>query len=370
MTRYQNQADYLHDSPECMGVLLTNLGTPDSPAPADVRRYLAEFLSDPRVIEMPRALWWPVLHGVILRTRPRRSARLYAKVWSSDGAPLLRISILQAQALQSSLGEAIGGPVKVVLAMRYGTPSIRQGLESLRQANARRVVVLPLYPQYSATSTGSVFDEVTAVLQCYRWLPELRVINHYHDHPAYIEALAASIRNAWETQTPPDRLVFSFHGIPREYFLAGDPYHCECHKTARLVAQILDLSPERWLVSFQSRLGPKQWLKPYTDHTLKALGKEGVSRVHVICPGFAADCLETLEEIAMQNREIFLQAGGAEYHYIPALNDDVNHIAALTDIVLRHTQGWPETGNDWDPAATNHELALRRQRAEAMKGSG
>jgi ferrochelatase len=352
---------FQHDAPDITGVLLVNLGTPDGPDRAAVRRYLKEFLWDPRVVEMARPLWWLVLNLVILNTRPRRSAHAYAKVWTDEGSPLLVISRRQRDALQAGLQEQFGTGVKAVLAMRYGNPSVAAGLDELRRAGARRLLVLPLYPQYSATTTASTFDAVTQELRTWRWLPETRFINHYHDFPAYITALAASVRNYWAEHGEPERLVMSFHGIPEDYFHAGDPYHCECQKTGRLLAAALDLPAERWLLTFQSRLGPKQWLKPYTDKTLEALGKDGVNNVHVICPGFSADCLETLEEISMQNREFFLAAGGETFGYIPCLNADPAHVTALLQLVGQHAVDWlAHTG----PAAA--ALAKRRRRARAL----
>jgi ferrochelatase len=356
-----NEMAFKHDDPDITGVLLVNVGTPDAPDRAAVRRYLKEFLWDPRVVEMARPLWWLVLNLVILNTRPRRSAHAYAKVWSDAGSPLLVISRRQHAALQAGLQEQFGTGVKVALAMRYGNPSIAAGLEELRQAGARRLLVLPLYPQYSATTTASVFDAVTQELQGWRWLPEMRFINHYHDFPAYIAVLADSVRNYWSEHGEPERLVMSFHGIPEDYFRAGDPYHCECQKTGRLLAAALDLPADRWLLTFQSRLGPKQWLQPYTDKTLKALGKAGVNNVHVICPGFSVDCLETLEEIRLQDGDIFLAAGGKHFGYIPCLNADPAHIAALLQLIGQHAGGWlPDTG------IGAQQLAERRQRAVAM----
>jgi len=353
---------FRHDSPDCLGVLLVNLGTPDSPSTRDVRRYLKEFLWDPRVVEVPRPIWWLALNLVILNTRPRRSAKAYQKVWTDEGSPLMVISQRQHAALQASLDQALPGPVKVALAMRYGNPSIKQGLAELRDAGARRVLVLPLYPQYSATTTASIFDAVSSELQGWRWLPELRFINHYHDDPAYITALADTVREHWASNGQAEKLVMSFHGIPREYFEAGDPYFCECQKTGRLLAEALALSDDQWQLTFQSRLGPKEWLRPYTDQTLEELAKGGTSSVDVLCPGFSADCLETLEEIAMENREVFLSAGGEQYRYIPCLNDRPDHIAQLTRLVERHVQGWPEAVSAADP----HAPTERSQRARAL----
>jgi ferrochelatase len=325
-----------------LGVLLVNLGTPDSPSVADVRRYLREFLWDPRVVEVARPVWWLVLNLVILTTRPRRSAKAYAKVWTAAGSPLLVISRKQQVALQASLDIQDGPPVQVTLAMRYGRPGIAPGLQALREAGAKRVLVLPLYPQYSATTTAAIVDAVADELRHWRELPELRFINDYHRHPAYISALADSVRRYRELHGEPDKLLLSFHGIPQEYVDAGDPYATQCYKTAELLVAALDLPKDRWQMSFQSRLGPKQWLQPYTDHTLEALAREGVRTVHVICPGFSVDCLETLEEVAMENRDIFLQAGGEHYGYIECLNDHASHIQLFTELIAQHTRGWME----------------------------
>ncbi len=340
--KYKNTTDYAHDAPERLGVLLLNLGTPDAPTPSAVRRYLAEFLWDPRVVEVPRPLWWLILHGVILRVRPRRSAKAYQAVWTDQGSPLLAIARAQAAGLQQRLIQCIGEGVHVELAMRYGDPSVSEALQRIREAQVRRLLVLPLYPQYSATTTASSFDAVTAELRTWRWLPELRFVNQYHDEPAYIGALAGSIRAFWSEHGRPTRLLFSFHGIPMRYFMAGDPYHCHCHKTARMVAERLGLDAEHWAVSFQSRVGREEWLQPYTDATLKRWGGEGVNSVHVVAPGFSADCLETLEEIDVENRGYFLEAGGQSYGYIPCLNDSPAHLDMLAGLVQRHACGWPE----------------------------
>jgi ferrochelatase len=335
-----NLQTFHHDQPAQMGVLMVNLGTPDAPDRASVRRYLKEFLWDPRVVEVARPIWWLALNGVILNTRPGRSAKAYQKIWTDQGSPLLVISRQQREALAKLLHLRFGCEVPVALGMRYGRPSIASALEELRNAGVRRILVLPLYPQYSATTTASIFDAVTAELRNWRWLPELRFVNHYHDESTYIGALADSVRRYHDEFGEAEKLLMSFHGIPEEYFHKGDPYYCECQKTARLLADALDLDASRWQLSFQSRLGPKQWLQPYTDHTLAELAKSGVKSVQVMCPGFSADCLETLEEIAMENREIFIEAGGERYEYIPCLNDEAEHIAMLADLVEQHTQGW------------------------------
>jgi len=362
----QPPTDFDHSSPERLGVLLVNLGTPEAPTKAAVRRYLKEFLWDPRVVEVPRPLWWLILNGVILNVRPRRSAHAYSTIWTEQGSPLLANSRAQQGALQIALEERLTGPVSVALGMRYGQPSIASALAELRDHGARRILVLPLYPQYSATTTASVFDAVTAELRRWRWLPELRFVNHYHDEPDYIAALADSVRRFQRERGEPDRLLMSFHGVPKRYLLAGDPYHCECHKTGRLLAEALGLVPEEWTLSFQSRVGREEWLRPYTDETLRQWGKDGVRKVQVICPGFSADCLETLEEIAMQNRETFLKAGGAEYDYIPCLNDDEVHINMLAGLVERHCQGWPEASADYSDVAVSNQLRTRQERAIAM----
>ena len=329
-----------------MGVLMVNLGTPDAPDRASVRRYLKEFLWDARVVEMARPIWWFALNGIILNTRPGRSAAAYQKIWTDQGSPLLVISKKQRAALSEMLERRFGSEVPVALGMRYGNPSIRSALEQLRDTGVRRILVLPMYPQYSATTTASIFDALTTELRTWRWLPELRFINNFHDVPAYIDALAESVRRHRAEFGDAERLLMSFHGIPEEYFHKGDPYHCECQKTGRLLAENLGLDAGQWQLSFQSRLGPKQWLQPYTDHTLEQLAADGVKSVQVMCPGFSADCLETLEEIAMENREVFLNAGGERYEYIPCLNDETGHIAMLAGLVEQHTQGWGPSLDD------------------------
>ncbi|HRD66751.1 MAG TPA: ferrochelatase [Candidatus Competibacter sp.] len=355
---------YAHDQPTCTGVLLTNLGTPDAPTAAALRRYLAEFLWDSRVVEIPRPLWWLILHGIVLRVRPARSARKYQTIWTTEGSPLLAVSRRQAAAVAAVLSRRYPGPVRVAVGMRYGNPSIAAALTELRTAGAQRLLVLPLYPQYSAATVASTFDAVAAELRTWRWLPELRLITHYHDDPAYLDALADSIRAARADKSG-ERLLFSFHGLPKRNLLAGDPYYCQCHKTARLVAERLGLQPDRWAVAFQSRFGRAEWLQPYTSALLAEWAKNGVESVDVVCPGFAADCLETLEEIAVENRRAFLEAGGAHFRYIPALNDAPAHIDALAELIGRHAAGWPEFGAVYDAAGAAVERAASRDRALA-----
>lgn len=354
--------NFRHDSQMVTGVLITNLGTPDAPTSSALRRYLAQFLWDPRIVDVPRPLWWLILHGFILRVRPRRSAAAYRSVWTDEGSPLLSISNRQLDALRQELAQRLSGPVVVELGMRYGNPSIASGLEKLRAANARRVLVLPLYPQYSCSTTASTFDAVAQVVEKWRWVPELRFVNQYHDETGYIEAIASSVRESWSNRQRPEKLLFSFHGTPKRFLTEGDPYHCHCHKTARLVAERLELADDQWQLTFQSIFGREEWLKPYTIDTLRELGSNGVKSVDVICPGFSADCLETIEEIGMENRDAFIDAGGETFTYIPALNDRSDHIQALAGLVQKHIAGWPESAPDWNAQlheAENHERQKR-----------
>ena len=318
------------------GVLLVNLGTPDSPSVADVRSYLKEFLWDPRVVKMARLPWWLMLNLVILTTRPKRTAAAYAKVWMAEGSPLLVISRQQQQALQEKFNQQGGEIIKVVLAMRYGNPAIAAGLDELRAAGVQDIRVLPLYPQYSDTTTAAVHDAVTAALQGGEWQPQLDYVDRYYNHPSYINALADSVRQYQSIHGSTDKLVMSFHGIPQDYIEAGDPYAGECEQTAQLLADALGLSSQQWCLTYQSRLGPKQWLQPYTIEELVVLAENGVRQVQVICPGFSVDCLETLEEIALENRSAFLEAGGEAYDYIPCLNDDPAHINLFAELVTQN----------------------------------
>lgn len=366
--QYFGQPDFKHTEVPAVGVLLANLGTPDAPDTPALRRYLREFLLDPRVIEMSRPLWWLILHLFVLPFRPKKSAELYKKVWTAEGSPLLVISRRQAEAFERALRARTGTPVHVALCMRYGNPSVRAALRELAEKGCRRILVLPLYPQYAAVTSGSTFDAVAAELRAWRWVPELRVLQHYHDEPGYVRALAATVREAWADGSQPDKLLFSFHGIPQRYFDAGDPYFCHCQKTARLVAEELGLTRDRYEVSFQSLFGKEEWLKPYTDKTMQAMARAGVRSLDVICPGFSADCLETLEEIDEQNREIFLHAGGERYRYIPALNDRPDHIRFLADLALRNLHGWIEP--DWARARAEAEASARRAEARLAASVG
>ncbi len=354
---FRPEPEFQHGRPARVGVLLCNLGTPDEATPAATRRYLAEFLSDPRVIEIPPALWKPILHGVILRTRPAKSAAKYRDIWTPDGSPLMVWSRKQATMLRGYLGER-GHAVSVRLAMRYGNPSVASRLDELKADGCTRVLVVPLYPQYSGTTTASVFDAVADWARQVRHVPELRFVNRFHDDPGYIRALAHSVQQHWQIHGRPDKLVMSFHGVPERTLTLGDPYHCECLKTARLLAERLALKDGEWGVSFQSRFGKAKWLEPATQTVLEQLGRAGTRRVDVVCPGFVADCLETLEEIAIEGQESFKAAGGQDFHYIPCLNDDPLWLAALAEIVQDHLQGWPTRSADGSAAAATRERAL------------
>jgi len=361
MTTYIGNPDYVHGTPARLGILLVNLGTPDEPTTPAVRRYLAEFLWDPRVIEMPRALWWLILHGIILRVRPAKSAHAYQKVWTPAGSPLLVESRALMQALAGRLQDRFGDRVRVDLAMTYGNPSIGAALERMRGDNVQRMLVMPMYPQYSATTTASIFERVTAELSRWRLIPELRVVNQYWDEDAYIAALADSIDAHWQ-QHGRKHLLFSFHSIPKRYLLAGDPYHCFCRATARRVTERLGLAEGEWSLGFQSRFGREEWLKPYVDLLLQDYARTGPKEVTVVCPGFATDCLETIEEINMQNREAFLAAGGTAFDYVPCLNSTKPHVDLYEHVVLKHAQGWPELEGRDDSAT----LPKSRERALAL----
>jgi ferrochelatase len=351
---------HAHGQAPFTAILLCNLGTPDAPTPAAVRRYLAEFLGDPRVVEIPRPLWLPLLYGLILPLRSAKSAAKYQAIWTPEGSPLKVWTERQAKRLQGWLGEH-GHCVRVAYAMRYGARSIAGELDALADAGADRVLVLPAYPQYSGTTTASVIDAVSDWSRTRRSIPELRFVARYHDDPGYIGALAKRIERHWKEHGRPDHLVMSFHGVPERTLRLGDPYHCECRKTARLLGEALQLAPDQYTVSFQSRFGKAKWLEPYTQPTLEAMARAGTRRVDVVCPGFTSDCLETLEEIAMECRDAFLAAGGKAFHYIPCLNDETEWIAALGNIAQQHLAGWP---TQVAPDAAG--LAAQKQRAMAL----
>jgi ferrochelatase len=340
MAHAKPELQYKHGTATRAGVLLVNLGTPEAATPRAVRAYLKEFLSDPRVVEIPRALWWPILHLFILRTRPKASAARYEQVWTREGSPLKVHTERQTVLLRGYLGERLRVPLAIDYAMRYGSPSIPEKLEALAARGCDRILLVPLYPQYSASTTATAMDAAFRALSRMRNQPEIRSLRHFHDDPGYIGALESSVREHWQKRGRGEVLVMSFHGVPRRTLDLGDPYHCECQKTARLLSEALGLGPEQFRVAFQSRFGRAEWLKPYTSEVLTALGRQGVARVDVICPGFVADCLETLEEIAIEAKELFLRAGGREFHYIACVNERHEWIAALTDLVGRHLHGW------------------------------
>ncbi|MBG6071144.1 MULTISPECIES: ferrochelatase [unclassified Polaromonas] len=361
---FATEPSYAHGAPPkalaTTAILLCNLGTPDAPTAPALRRYLGEFLSDARVVEIPKPIWMLILHGIILRTRPKKSAAKYASVWLPEGSPLKVWTEKQAVMLRGYLGQR-GHPVEVRYAMRYGNPSIASQLDQLKADGVTRILILPAYPQYSGTTTASVFDAVYTWAAKVRRIPEFRFINNYHDDPGYIDALAEKIRQHWKLNGQADKLVMSFHGVPERTLMLGDPYHCECHKTARLLAENLGLAKDRWQLTFQSRFGKAKWLEPYTEPTLVKLAQSGLKSVDLVCPGFTGDCLETLEEISMEARHAFLEAGGKTFSYIDCLNDSPRWLAALSDIAIRHMGGW-DTGEARDA----HKLAASRAAALAL----
>ncbi len=349
--KYTGTPGFSHQQADKIGVLITNLGTPQAPTKQALRPYLKEFLSDPRVVEVPRLLWWFILNGVILNIRPKRSAEAYKTVWTDKGSPLMFHTQAQAEALRQRLQDEYGENLLVDFAMRYGQPSVSTALDNMLNQGVRKVVVLPLYPQYSGSTSGSTFDAIAKDFTQRRWLPELRFVNQYCDYSPYIQAVADKIRAHWQQYGRADKLILSYHGIPKRYLLNGDPYHCQCYKTSRLIAENLGLNEQEYQTTFQSRFGREEWLKPYTDETLKALPGAGVKSVQVVCPGFSADCLETIEEIGEENREYFIEAGGERYEYIEALNADPQHIDALLGLIKQNLQGWTTTSDNSARAA-------------------
>jgi ferrochelatase len=324
-------------------VVLVNLGTPDAPTPAAVRRYLGEFLADPRVVEIPRPVWWLILHALILPLRSKKSAHAYQSIWSEQGSPLMVHTVDLGHALQEQLNRDTGSDaLTVAIAMRYGRPSIRAQLEALRMQKVGRILIVPLYPQYAAATTASIFDAVCATLKTWRHIPDIQMISDYHADPSYLDAVARSIRQFWRSEERGSKLLLSFHGLPERSRTLGDPYYDQCQASARGIAERLELTADQWQVVFQSRFGPAEWLKPYCVDTLKELPSTGCTDVDIVCPGFAADCLETLEEIAITNRDVFLQAGGRRYRYIPALNSSPLHVSMLSALVSR-ALGVPES---------------------------
>ncbi|MCC6923020.1 MAG: ferrochelatase [Nitrosomonas sp.] len=358
------ESAYQHGSPGNTGVLLINLGTPDAPTPAALRPYLKEFLSNRRVIEVPRLIWWPILYGFILPFRPKQSAEKYALIWTAEGSPLKVHTERQTALLAEMLRNTVSNKLVVEYAMNIGNPSVTSVLNKMKSAGCDRILVIPLFPQYAASSTAAAMDAVFAALNHMRNMPAIRTVKQYHDHPGYITALAQNIREYWEQHGQPDKLVISFHGVPRKNLDKGDPYFCFCQKTGRLLAEALNLEQSQYQVCFQSRFGRAQWLQPYTAETLENLGKNQTRRVDIVCPGFVSDCLETLEEIAIEGKKIFIEAGGKEYHYIPCLNERADWIAALADIVQSNLHGWLESA-----PASPEELEQSRIRALQLGAS-
>lgn len=349
-----------HTEPPKAGILLANLGTPDRPDARALRRYLREFLWDRRVVEVPRPIWWLILNLIIVPFRSPKSAEAYRRVWTERGSPLLYYTRDLAEAMAHEFQRSMP-QVKVYFGMRYGNPGLAEALEQARADNVQRLIVLPLYPQYSATTTASVFDGLAEALKRVRWIPELRFISHYSHDEAWVEAVADRIRSYQEEHGKPEKLVFSFHGIPKDYLLKGDPYYCECQSSARRIAARLKLEPDDWMVTFQSRLGKAEWLKPYTDESMLKLAEDGVRHVQVVCPGFAVDCLETIDEIGVENREAFEEAGGEKLEYIPALNAGADHARVLSELCWQHGQNWAEFGNN--AGVSSDALAERAERA-------
>jgi protoporphyrin/coproporphyrin ferrochelatase len=356
---FQIEPKYSHTNTSTVGVLLCNLGTPDEATPAALRRYLGEFLSDHRVVEIPKLIWWLILHGIILRFRPSKSAQKYASIWMKEGSPLRVWTQRQAVMLGGYMGERGHANLQVRYGMRYGNPSMASQLDAMKAAGCTRILIVPSYPQYSGTTTASVLDAVYSWGQRTRRVPEFRFINNYHDHPDYIGALAARVKAHFQSHGKPQVLVLSFHGVPERTLKLGDPYHCECYKTARLLREHLGLPADMVKVTFQSRFGKAKWLEPYTEPSLIELAKTGTEHVAVMCPGFTVDCLETLEEIQMEAKEAFLHAGGKQFDYIECLNDSPQWISALSNICAQHLQGWPTQVPD--------DVATRQAQAAAAK---
>jgi ferrochelatase len=338
---FRKEPPHAHGTVSQSAIVLVNLGTPDEATRSSVRRYLKQFLSDPRVVEIPSRIWWFILNLFILPFRSGQSAAKYRTIWTREGSPLRVNTALQATRLHAMLAERGHEGVKVAMAMRYGAPSLPEVLDRLKEEGCDRIVVLPAYPQYSGTTTASIWDAVFKHYGQVRNIPELRLVKHYHDHEGYIHALRDSVQAHWDNHGRGQKLVMSFHGVPKRTLLLGDPYFCECQKSARLLADALGIGPDDYLVTFQSRFGKAEWLQPYTAPTVQQLAKDGVERIDVICPGFTSDCLETLEEIAMEVRHDFEAAGGKQFHYIPCLNASPSWIRGMAEIAEQHLIGWP-----------------------------
>ncbi len=358
MAKYQNNSAYTHGMSAKLGILLVNLGSPDAPTPQAVRRYLAEFLSDPRMVELPKLLWQLILHGVILRVRPKQSAAGYQKVWLDEGSPLT----VYSKRLADKCAQALANEEHILVrsAMRYGNPSIDNALQAFQNANVTKLIILPLFPQFSAVTSASVFDKLSESLTKRRWLPSLHFVRDYADFPGYIQAVSASISSFWQSNGRAQHLLFSYHGLPKRNLMLGDPYHCSCHKTTRLISENLTLAEDSFQTVFQSRFGKAEWLKPYCEETLVTLAKQGVKTVDIVCPGFATDCLETLEEIAIRYNESFIAAGGERVRYIPALNDANAQVSFILELLSQEVSQW------FAPQATQEELQQQKERARLL----
>ena len=365
MSYYNEEPKYEHGDPPKIGIILANLGTPREPKAPAVRKYLGQFLMDRRVVEIPRFIWCWILHFIILVFRPSASAKKYAQIWTSKGSPLLVNAQAQSKLLKKYLEKNQKQPIEVALGMSYGQPSMQKAFDDLRQKNCTKILLFPLYPQYAASSSASAMDSLWRLLLKTRNVPEIRTIRHYHDHPAYINALKVSVLNYWKKNGKPTKLIISFHGIPKKSLYQGDPYHCECHKTGRLLAEALKLNDDEYKICFQSRFGRAEWLKPYFSEVVANLGQQKIKNIQVICPGFSSDCLETLEEINMEGRSIFLDNGGKGYKYIPALNTDTSWIKAMADISTSNLQGWIDP--KWSLAKEKKLSNITKKQAKKFK---
>ena len=365
MSYYQPEPNYKHGDPPRIGVIIANLGTPDAPDAKSLRKYLGQFLMDRRVVEIPRFIWCLILYCIILVIRPATSAKKYQQIWTKEGSPLLVNAKKQMALLKKQLKKDYKEPIEVELGMSYGNPSMPAAFKKLRQKNCTKIILLPLYPQYAASSTASAMDSLWRILLRARNVPAIRTIRNYHDHPAYINALKESVLDFWKKNGKPTKLVMSFHGIPKKSLMQGDPYHCECHKTGRLLAEALKLKDEMYQVCFQSRFGKAEWLKPYFSDIIKNLGVNKEESVHVICPGFSSDCLETLEEINMEGKAIFKEHGGGKYSYIPALNHNLSWIKAMSEILNDHLSGWID--NKWLIAKEKKSSIITKKQYDKIK---
>jgi protoporphyrin/coproporphyrin ferrochelatase len=359
--------NFSHNYSPATGVLLLNLGTPDAPTTKGLRVYLREFLSDVRIIELPKILWQLLLQTIILLTRPRRVAKLYKSIWMEGGSPLLVYTKSVTEKLEKSLRLSVGNEVHVAYGMRYGNPSVKAALRELKDKGCVRIIFIPLFGQYSSTTVGSGFDAFAKELMTWRWVPDIRTIHYFHDNENYIKALAKNVRNHWDKNGKAEKLLMSFHGVPLRYILAGDPYSCHCRKTGRLLAEELDLKENEYFIAFQSQFGKEEWIKPATDATLIAWAEAGMKSVDVMCPGFLVDCLETIEEMGEENRENFIDHGGEIYHYIPSLNDTPEFVNLLESLCMEHGVGWLIPKEDWNEKEAQSSANKTNELFQSMK---